>query len=106
MPSNPYDAKGLLISAIEDDDPVIFFEPKRIYNGPFYGHKNDNGGAATWSEHPAGDVPEDRYRIPIGKANVLNEGNAVTVLTYGTMVQVGRRSAAAALRSRSPACGV
>ena len=37
MPSNPYDAKGLLIAAIEDDDPVIFFEPKRIYNGPFDG---------------------------------------------------------------------
>src|SRR5580698_2045563 len=37
MPSNPYDAKGLLISAIEDDDPVVFFEPKRIYNGPFDG---------------------------------------------------------------------
>ena len=38
IPSNPYDAKGLLIAAIEDDDPVIFFEPKRLYNGPFDGH--------------------------------------------------------------------
>ncbi len=41
IPSNPYDAKGLLISAIEDDDPVIFFEPKRIYNGPFDGHHDE-----------------------------------------------------------------
>ena len=38
IPSNPYDAKGLLIAAIEDDDPVLFFEPKRLYNGPFDGH--------------------------------------------------------------------
>ena len=47
MPSNPYDAKGLLISAIEDDDPVIFFEPKRIYNGPFDG--DPNKPAVPWT---------------------------------------------------------
>jgi 2-oxoisovalerate dehydrogenase E1 component beta subunit len=88
MPSNPYDAKGLLISAIEGDDPVIFFEPKRIYNGPFYGHNNGGGGAATWSAHPAGDVPEGHYSIPIGKANIMRDGSAVTVLAYGTMVHV------------------
>ncbi|MEQ9462867.1 MAG: alpha-ketoacid dehydrogenase subunit beta [Haliea sp.] len=88
MPSNPYDAKGLLISAIEDDDPVIFFEPKRIYNGPFYGHNAGGGRARTWAEHPAGEVPEGHYSIPLGKANVLRQGTEVTVLSYGTMVHV------------------
>ena len=46
MPSNPYDAKGLLISAIEDDDPIVFFEPKRLYNGPFYGDPNQPAQSA------------------------------------------------------------
>lgn len=86
MPSNPYDAKGLLISAIEDDDPVIFFEPKRIYNGPFYGPENKE--QQSWTAHPKGDVPDERYSIPIGKANVWREGTDVTVLAYGTMVHV------------------
>src|SRR5688572_1753624 len=49
MPSNPYDAKGLLIAAIEDDDPVIFFEPKRLYNGPFDGDAAKP--ASPWSNH-------------------------------------------------------
>ncbi len=49
MPSNPYDAKGLLIRAIEDDDPVVFFEPKRLYNGPFDGHPDRP--AVSWSGH-------------------------------------------------------
>ncbi len=90
MPSNPYDAKGLLISAIEDDDPVIFFEPKRIYNGPFYGHNNGEEGniACNWSTHPAGEVPEEHYKIPLGQAATVRHGEAVTVLTYGTMVHV------------------
>jgi len=93
MPSNPYDAKGLLISAIEDDDPVIFFEPKRIYNGPFYGHTSTlgNGGsnvATSWSAHPAGEVPEGHYKIELGKAATVREGGDVTVLAYGTMVHV------------------
>src|ERR1700729_3818656 len=52
MPSNPYDAKGLLIAAIEANDPVIFFEPKRLYNGPFSGHPDQPG--TPWSKHPAG----------------------------------------------------
>ncbi|MDH3641517.1 MAG: alpha-ketoacid dehydrogenase subunit beta [Gammaproteobacteria bacterium] len=86
MPSNPYDAKGLLISAIEDDDPVIFFEPKRIYNGPFDG--DPNKPAVPWSSHPKGEVPEDYYTIPIGRAEVVREGQDVTVLCYGTMVHV------------------
>jgi len=88
MPSNPYDAKGLLISAIEDDDPVMFFEPKRIYNGPFYGHNKGHSRPATWATHPAGEVPQDHYRVPLEKARVLREGAVVTVLAYGTMVHM------------------
>ena len=86
MPSNPYDAKGLLIAAIEDDDPVIFFEPKRIYNGPFDG--DPNKPAVPWSTHAKGDVPEGYYTVPIGKAEVVREGGDVTIVTYGTMVHV------------------
>ena len=86
IPSNPYDAKGLLISAIEDDDPVIFFEPKRLYNGPFDGHHDRPSG--TWVNHAMGEVPADYYKIPLGKANIVREGKAVTVLSYGTMVHV------------------
>jgi len=86
IPSTPYDAKGLLVSAIEDNDPVIFFEPKRIYNGPFDGHY---GRPVTpWSKHPASEVPQEIYRIPLGKANVVRAGEAVTILAYGTMVHV------------------
>ena len=86
MPSNPYDAKGLLISAIEDDDPVVFFEPKRLYNGPFDGHHDRP--VTPWSKHPLGDVPADHYRVPIGKASIVRPGEAVTILTYGTTVHV------------------
>ncbi|HEX3666671.1 MAG TPA: alpha-ketoacid dehydrogenase subunit beta [Rhizomicrobium sp.] len=87
IPSTPYDAKGLLISAIEDDDPVIFLEPKRIYNGPFDGHHDRP--VSPWSQHPAGDVPEDHYTIPLGKAAVVREGGDLTIIAYGTMVHVG-----------------
>src|SRR6201988_4383940 len=86
MPSNPYDAKGLLIAAIEDDDPVIFFEPKRIYNGPFDG--DPHKPAVPWSSHPAGAVPEGHYTVPIGRAQGVRPGNDVPVLAYGTMVHV------------------
>ena len=86
MPSNPYDAKGLLIAAIEDDDPVVFFEPKRIYNGPFDG--DPQKPSIGWTDHPLGDVPEGHYTVPIGKASVAREGTAVSIITYGTMVHV------------------
>lgn len=68
-PSTPYDAKGLLISAIESDDPVIFMEPKRIYR-------------AIKQE-----VPEEKYNIPIGKAKVLKEGTDVTVISFGALIR-------------------
>jgi 2-oxoisovalerate dehydrogenase E1 component beta subunit len=86
IPSNPYDAKGLLISAIEDEDPVLFFEPKRIYNGPFNGFFDRP--MTPWSKHPASEVPEGHYRVPLGKAAIVREGNDLTVLAYGTMVHV------------------
>jgi len=68
MPARPYDAKGLLTSAIRDNDPVIFFEPKRVYR--------------SFKE----EVPEEDYTIEIGKASVLNEGTDLTVITWGAMV--------------------
>jgi 2-oxoisovalerate dehydrogenase E1 component beta subunit len=92
IPSNPYDAKGLLISAIEDDDPVLFFEPKRLYNGPFDGHHEKP--STIWANHPWGEVPADYYKIPLGKAACVREGKAVTVLAYGTMVHVAMAAAA------------
>lgn len=86
MPSNPYDAKGLLIASIEDDDPVLFFEPKRIYNGPFDGHHDRP--VQPWTKHAKGEVPDEYYRIELGKAEVTRTGNDLTILTYGTMVHV------------------
>ena len=91
MPSNPYDAKGLLISAIEDDDPVIFFEPKRIYNGPFDGEPDRP--AVPWSSHPRGEVPAGHYTVPLGSAQIVRPGQDVTVAAYGTMVHVAEAAA-------------
>ena len=91
MPSTPYDAKGLLIAAIEDDDPVIFIEPKRLYNGPFDGHPDRP--IVPWSAHPLGEVPDGHYSIPLGTAAVRREGQDVTVLAYGTMVYVAEAAA-------------
>lgn len=68
MPASPYDAKGLLISAIRDPDPVIFFEPKRIYR--------------AFRE----EVPEDEYTVPIGKARVVTDGEAITMISWGATV--------------------
>jgi pyruvate dehydrogenase E1 component beta subunit len=65
MASDPYDAKGLLLSAVESEDPVIFFEPKRLYR------------AAKC------DVPEEYYTIPIGKAHIAKEGNDLTLIGWG-----------------------
>jgi 2-oxoisovalerate dehydrogenase E1 component beta subunit len=91
VPSNPYDAKGLLISAIEDNDPVIFLEPKRLYNGPFDGHHERP--VTPWARHPQGEVPDGHYTVPLGKAAIRREGSAVTVLAYGTMVYVAEAAA-------------
>lgn len=88
MPSNPYDAKGLLISAIEDDDPVIFFEPKRLYNGPFDGDPEKS--VATWKAHPRSEVPQGHYTVPIGRAEIVRPGSELTLVTYGTMVHVAQ----------------
>ena len=69
VPSTPYETKGLLISAIRDDDPVIFFEPKRFYR--------------ALKE----DVPEEAYTIPIGEARIVEEGSDVSLISYGPMIQ-------------------
>jgi len=87
MPSNPHDAKGLLISSIESNDPVVFFEPKRLYRGPFDGNPEK---VPPWRDQPAAEVPEGHYRVPLGKAAVVREGEEVTIVTWGTMVHVAR----------------
>ena len=92
VPSTPYDAKGLLIAAIEDDDPVIFLEPKRLYNGPFDGYHDRP--AQNWTGHPFGEVPEGHYILPIGKAAVRREGAEATIVTYGTMCFVAEAAVA------------
>ncbi len=92
MPSNPYDAKGLLIAAIECDDPVIFLEPKRLYNGPFDGHHERP--LVPWSQHPLGEVPQGHYTVPLESAAVRRAGTDMTVLAYGTMVYVAEAAAA------------
>jgi 2-oxoisovalerate dehydrogenase E1 component beta subunit len=66
-PSNPYDAKGLLLSAIRQDDPVIFMEPKRVYRAA------------------RGEVPEGDYTIPIGQARIAREGKGMTLIAWGAM---------------------
>lgn len=75
IPSNPYDAKGLLISAIRDNDPVIFLEHMKLYRSF------------------RGEVPEGEYTIPLGKANVVKEGGDVTIITYGAMVHTSLKAA-------------
>ena len=91
MPSNPYDAKGLLISAIESDDPVVFFEPKRIYNGPFDG--DPDKPAISWASHPKGEVPEGHYTVSLDTAEIVKAGEELTIVAYGTMVHVAKAAA-------------
>ena len=74
-PSTPYDAKGLLIQAIRDNDPVIFLEHKLLYTRE-------------------GDVPEESYAIPFGEANVMRDGDDATIVTYGRMVHLAMDAAA------------
>ncbi|MEU8630570.1 alpha-ketoacid dehydrogenase subunit beta [Amycolatopsis sp. NPDC048633] len=74
LPSSPYEAKGLLIQAIRDDDPVIFCEHKALYD-------------------TSGDVPEDSYTIPFGEANVVRDGGDVTIVAFGRMVAIAEEAA-------------
>ena len=85
--STPYNAKGLLIAAIECNDPVIVLEPKRCYRGPFYG---DPHNVPTWKDHPEAQVPESHYTVEIGKARLALEGNECTVIAWGAMVHVAQ----------------
>lgn len=87
-PSSPYDAKGLLISAIEDPDPVIFLEPTKIYR--------------AFKE----EVPEEMYRVPIGKAKVVREGNDLSIFAWGAMVRVAEDAAKQIERERGWSCEV
>ena len=77
VPSTPYDAKGLLLAAIADDNPVIFFEPKKLYFAP------------------REEVPEGWYTVEIGKARLVQEGSDVSIFTYGTIVYVAQEAAKA-----------
>ena len=78
IPSNPRDAKGLLLASLRQKDPVLFMEPKRIYRAS------------------KGDVPEEDYEIPLGVANVIREGTDCTVIAYGAMVPIIEEAAVAA----------
>ncbi|SDX40144.1 pyruvate dehydrogenase E1 component beta subunit [Marininema mesophilum] len=75
-PSTPYDAKGLLLAAIQDPDPVIYLEPMKIYRSIRQ------------------EVPRDWFQVPIGKARIVQEGDDVTVLTWGAMVPVAEKAVA------------
>ena len=74
LPSSPYEAKGLLIQAIRDDDPVIFFEHKALYD-------------------ETGEVPDESYTIPFGEANVTRDGGDVTIVGFGRMVNLANQAA-------------
>jgi len=86
-PSNPYDAKGLLIQSIRDDDPVIFLEHKVLYT-------------------VEGDVPEEAYAIPFGEANIVREGSDVTVVALGRMVPFAEQAAEELQREDGISCEV
>ena len=78
MPATPYDAKGLMISALEDNDPVMFLEPKKVYRAIKQ------------------DVPEEPYRIKLGTAKVVQEGEQITVVAYGAMLKTVQQGVALA----------
>lgn len=86
IPSSPYEAKGLLIQAIRDDDPVIFFEHKAMYDDEE-------------------DVPDEAYAIPFGEANLTREGDDVTIVAFGRMVSLANQ-AADALEKEGVTCNV
>jgi 2-oxoisovalerate dehydrogenase E1 component beta subunit len=81
------------LAAIDSPDPVLFLEPKRIYNGPFYGDPTQS--AQSWSRHPLGEVPDGHYHVPIGVAKRVREGHEVSIISYGTMVHVAQAAAEA-----------
>ena len=82
IPSNPYDAKGLLLSAIKEPDPVIFFEPMKIYRSIKQ------------------EVPDEMYEIPIGEANVTVEGEDLTIISWGAMMPIALKTAEELKRER------
>ncbi|MAG77667.1 MAG: alpha-ketoacid dehydrogenase subunit beta [Colwelliaceae bacterium] len=75
VPRNPYQAKGLLLASIRDDNPVIFFEPKRLYRAS------------------VGEVPEDDYQLPIGKAEVVTQGTDISLLAWGAQMEIIEKAA-------------
>lgn len=75
LPSNPYDAKGLLLACLEQNDPVLFMEPKKIYRAS------------------RGEVPDESYTVELGKANVVREGDQVSLIGYGAMVPIMEEAA-------------
>lgn len=87
-PSTPYDTKGLLLAAIRDDDPVLFFEPKRIYR--------------TAKE----EVPDGDYTVPIGKARLAREGTDLTLVAWGSMVEICEKAADVAMERRGWSCEI
>jgi len=84
-----------LITCIEDDDPVVFFEPKRLYNGPF-DWRIPTSRPCRGATHSKGQVDEGYFKVAcLGKADIVRAGAAVTIITYGTMVHVAVAAAAA-----------
>lgn len=79
VPRNPYQAKGLLLASIRDDNPVLFMEPKRLYRASVC------------------DVPEDDYELPLGKADIVQEGNDITLVGWGAQVEILQRASERAL---------
>jgi pyruvate dehydrogenase E1 component beta subunit len=88
IPSTPYDAKGLLMAAIQDPDPVIFLEPKKIYRTA------------------KADIPEGAYTVPIGPARVVQAGTDLSIFCYGAMVEVCEKAAAKAQAELGASCEI